>query len=401
MPAKKGETWNESEVYKDAWTLREVRRITSQGLYNQTPTYHTNITFSEDGEFLIFASARAGTSAVFRAHVPTGDITQLIDPVPGVGGYGPLHKQNGVVVGNGLGIEGGHMCLAPRTKWLTFMAGRTLRTVQIETLEERVLIDDVGAEWTTGVLSVDPTETHVAVALMRAHPDVLAGQRPTKPYMETFAAGGQQMRIIQVPLAGGEVETLYIEDGCSSAHSPHNPKDGDLLLIDRDFPPRFWGGSDGKTNRIWTLRVSTGELTELVVQDEAKFQVHSAWTWDGENVVYHGKSAAGGYYIGVVDQQGQTVHEYTFRDAQFYGHVSAMAGRPAIMLDGNITNDMLLWLYYDDEKPRIEVIARHMSVWGALPGQFPHPHPTCDGQGKWIAFNRGQNGRTDVCVVRV
>jgi hypothetical protein len=174
-----------------------------------------------------------------------------------------------------------------------------------------------------------------------------------------------------------------------------------LLLIDRDFPPRFWGGSDGKTNRIWTLRVSTGELTELPCQDDAYFQVHSAWTWDGSQVVYHGRSAVSGYYIGVVDPQGNTVREFGFRDAPHYGHVSAMAGRPAIMLDGNITTDMLLWLYYDQEQPRIEVIARHGTDWGALPGQFPHPHPTCDSRGQWIAFNRGDRGRTDVCVVRV
>lgn len=401
MPAQKGESWNESEIYKDAWTLREVRRITTQGLYNQTPTYHTNITFTEDGEFLIFASAREGRSAVYRAHVPTGDITQLIEPVDGVGGYGPLHKGNGVVVGNGMGIDGGHMCLAPRTGWLTFVAGRTLRAVQIHTLEERTLIDDMGAEWTHGVLSIDPAETHVICALMSAHPEVLAGRRPTRPYMAHFTEGQMQLRIIQVPLAGGAVETIHNEDGCSSAHSPHCPTDADLLLIDRDFPPRFWGGSDGKTNRIWTLRVSTGQLTELPPQDAARFQVHSGWTWDGEHVIYHGRSAVSGHYIGVVDKQGQTVREYAFRDAPHYGHVSAMAGRPAIILDGNITSDMLLWLYYDAEQPRIEVIARHGTDWGALPGQYPHPHPVCDRQGRWIAFNVGSRGRTDMCVVKV
>ncbi|MAS35260.1 MAG: hypothetical protein CL610_14705 [Anaerolineaceae bacterium] len=401
MPARKGDTWNESETYKDAWTLREVRRITTQGLYNQTPTYHINITFTEDSEFLVFASARDGKSAVYRAHVPTGDITQLIDPIDGVGGYGSLHKANGVTAGNGMGIDGGHMSIAPRTGWLTFVAGRTLRAVHIQTLEERTLVEDIGPEWTHGVLSVDPTETYVIVALMSAHPEILAGQRSTRPYMTHFAEGQMQLRIIQVPLAGGAVETIYSEDGCSSAHSPHCPTDPDLVLIDRDFPPRFWGGSDGKTNRIWTLRLSTGELTELPPQDEARFQVHSGWTWDGEHVIYHGRSAVSGHYIGVVDKQGNTVREYAFRDAPHYGHVSAMAGRPAIILDGNITNDMLLWLYYDAEQPRVEAIARHNTNWGALPGQYPHPHPVSDSQGRWISFNVGQSGRTDVCVVKV
>jgi hypothetical protein len=401
MPARKGETWNESETYKDAWTLREVRRVTSMGLANTTPTYHTNICFSEDGEFFIFSSDRDGVSAIFRAHTSTGDITQLIDPIDGMGSADMLHKQTGVSVGSGKGIFGTSMCLAQRSGWATFFAGRTLRAVNIHTLEERTLIPELGPEWLHGVLSIDHTETYVITALMSAHPEIMQGKRPTRPYMQHFAEGGMKLRIIQVPLAGGEVKTIYSEDGCSSAHSPHCPTDPDLVLIDRDFPPRFWGGSDSKTNRIWTLRISTGQLTELPPQDAARFQVHSAWTHDGEHILYHGSSAVSGHYIGVADKQGQTVREYAFRDAPHYGHVSAMAGRPAIILDGNITNDMLLWLYYDSEQPRIEVIARHGTDWGALPGQYPHPHAVSDPTGKWIVYNVGHRGRTDVCVVKV
>ncbi len=402
MNTKKGDTWNESEVYKDPWTLREVRRITTQGLYNQTPTYHTNITFTANGEFLIFASGRGGKSAVYRCHVPTGDITQLIDPVDGVGGYGALHKGNGVTVGDGKGIDGGPLCIAPKSRWMVFVAHRTLRAVHIETLEERVLIEDLGAEWTHGVMSIDPSESHVLVAEMSAHPEVQAGKPHPKPYMDYFADGSEmRMRIIEVPLTGGEVKTVYAGDGFSSAHSPHCPTDADLVLVDRDFPPRYWGGSDGKTNRIWILRLSNGELTELPPQDDARFQVHSAWTWDGEAVVYHGRSAVSGHYVGVVDKQGNTVREFAFRDAPYYGHVSAMVGRPAIILDGNITNDMLLWVYYDKEQPRIEVIARHNTDWGALPGQYSHPHPHSDPTGTWISFNAAHRGRSDVFVVKV
>lgn len=402
MPAKKGETWNESEVYKDPWTLREVRRVTTQGLYNETPTYHTNTGFTEDGEFLIFASARNGKSAVFRCHVPTGDITLLIDPVEGTDGYGSLHKGDGVTLGNGMGITGCPMCIAPRSKWAVFMAGRTLRAVHIETLEGRTLIEDTGAEWTAGIVSIDPEEQYVIVPLMSAHPEVLAGKRPTRPYMDHFADGAaMKLRLVQVPLAGGEVKTVYAEDGAGGAHCPHCPTDPDLLLFDRDYPPKYWAGSDGKTNRIWTLRLSTGALTELPAQDDACFQVHSAWTWNGEAVVYHGISAVSGYYIGLVDKQGQTVREYAFRAAPHYGHVSAMAGRPAIILDGNLSNNLLLWLYYDAEQPRVEVIAYHGTEWNAMPGQFPHPHPLCDRAGRWISFNAAHRGRSDIFIVKV
>ncbi|HEY64978.1 MAG TPA: hypothetical protein G4O02_10455 [Caldilineae bacterium] len=398
---RKGETWNESELYRDPLTLRQVRRVTTQGLYNQTPTYHTNVGFTADGEFLIFGSARGGKSAIFRCHVPTGDITPLIEPVDGMGSYSALHKGNGVTVGNGMGVTG-QMCIAPRSRWAVFLAGRALRAVHIETLEERMLIPDIGPEWVAGMPSIDPDETHVIVPVMSAHPEILAGRRPARSYMEHFATGeGMELRLLQVPLAGGTVTTIYREAGIGSAHCPHCPTDPDLLLLDRDFPPRYWAGSDGVTNRIWTLRLSTGELTELPPQDQARFQVHSAWTWDGQYVIYHGRSAEGGYYIGVVDRNGQTVCEYGFHQAEHYGHVSAMAGCPAIILDGNLSTDLLLWLYYDAEQPRVEIIARHGTDWGALPGQFPHPHPLSDPTGRWISFNAAHRGRSDVFIVAV
>lgn len=398
--ARKGETWNESEVYRDSWTLRNVRRVTTKGLYNQTPSYHTNVGFSADGSFLIFGSARDGSSAVFRCHVPTGDITQLIDSVPGSGGYEEWHR-HGASAGDGMGVAG-RLCIAPRSGWAVFMAGRALRAVHVESLQERTLIADIGAEWVPGMPSIDPTETNAVIAVMSAHPEIVAHRRPTLPYRDYFASGqGLGVRLLQVPLKGGPVSLVYEEQGITCAHTPHSPTDPNLILIDRDFAPNFWAGGDGKRNRIWILNTSTHKLTELPPQDDARFQVHSAWTWDGQAVVYHGKSALGGHFIGVIDKQGNTVREYGFHGANHYGHVSAMAGRPAIILDGNLSPDMLLWLYYDQEKPRIEVVARHGTDWGALPGQYTHPHALCDRSGRWISFNVGQKGRTDVHVVEV
>ena len=208
--------------------------------------------------------------------------------------------------------------------------------------------------------------------------------------MECFADGtAMRMRLIRVPLTGGPVTTIYDEAGIGGAHAPHSPTDGDLLLLDRDFPPRYWGGSDGKTNRIWTLRLSTGQLTELPPQDKARFQVHSAWTWDGAAVVYHGRSAVppaagytvSGHYIGVVDKSGQTV-AVSVRQGTALRPRLGDGGPAAVILDGNLSNDLLLWVYYDREQHRVEVICRHGTDWGAMPGQYPHPHPISDPTGR-------------------
>jgi len=205
---------------------------------------------------------------------------------------------------------------------------------------------------------------------------------------------------LRVALEGGDVEVLYDEEGVRSGHVQYNPKDPDLLLLDRDFPPRFWFGSDGKTNRIWTLRISTGELAELPSRSGALFQVHSTWTWDGKAVLYHCPTPEG-YVIGVDDRAGNTLWEHQSKSWNVYGHVSAMAGRPAFILDGNLCDDLLTWMYYDGELPRVEVIARHGTNWGGHEGQYPHPHPQSDPTGRYISFNAAERGRSDVYIVEV
>jgi len=380
MPVK-GDTWNESETYRDAWTLRQVRRVTTKGIYNQTPNYHTNIGFSADSEFLVFASRREQGSVLMRCHVKTGDITQVTDAEEDV-------------------IKGGSLCLAPRSGWLAYVASNQVRAVNIHTLAERVLYDAAPPGWQIGIPSIDCNEESVIVPAFPRPPAHL-GEQAYVIWDHYTRHGGVWLKLIKMPLAGGPASVIYEEDGCRSAHCPHSPTDPHLILLDRDFPPRFWGGSDGKTNRIWILNEKTKKLTELPPQDAARFQVHCCWTWDGEAVVYHGRSARSGHYIGMARKDGSTLREFAFYDAPHYGHVSVMAGRPAIILDGNLSNDLLLWLYYDKAEPRVEVIARHGTDWQSLGGQFPHPHPLSAPSGKWISFNVGHAGRADVFIVAV
>jgi hypothetical protein len=387
--AAKGETWNESETYKDAWTLRPVRRLTTMGATNQTPTYHTNVGFTADGEFLIFATEREGRSAICKVHVPTGDITQLTESLSQRDNEGRI-------------VDGSRLGIAPRSRWALYIHQSALMAVHLDTLEERTIIPSQGPGIMLGIPSVSCDEQLVAVPAFTQHPEIAAGRRVTGDYMQHFPDGrGVRLQLLEAPLAGGDCRVIYEEEGVRSAHCPHSPVDPDLLLIDRDFPPRYWSGSDGKTNRIWTLRVSTGQLTELPCQDPNFFQVHSCWTFDGQHILYHGRSAHGGYFIGVCDPQGNTVREYGMHRADHYGHVSAMVDRPAIILDGNVSDNLLVWLYYDAGMPRIEVIAAHNTEWGRPPGQFSHPHPLCDPTGTWISFNAAEKGRTDIFAVKV
>ncbi len=142
---EKGQTWNESATHNDAITGRLVRRITTTGDINEKAPYHTRTTFTDDGEFMIFSTLRDGQSALCRAHVATGDITQLIEPIPG--------DTKQVSAGT----------IAPISGWVLYWRKRTLMSVNIHTLEERTVVEDVGVlrcagPRTPGGAYVDPDQ---------------------------------------------------------------------------------------------------------------------------------------------------------------------------------------------------------------------------------------------------
>ncbi len=394
---QKGDCWNESEYYLDPITLRRVCRYTKTGLFNTTPTYHTNIAFTANSDYFVFVrGTEAARTAVFKACISSGEITQLIEPVDGIGHWGLIQAKPKSRYADGNGISGPSMCLAPKTRWLLFYAGRSLRAVQLDTLEERVLIADTGIEWKCGVISVNPSETHALFSARPAHPDLINGREPTQSYQDAFRNGGVLTRYIEVPLTGGEPRVVYEDDGFGCAHCPHSPMNEDLILIDRDKP----GDIDRFSTRAWILNIKTSEKTPLNPLNDHKYQTHVAWGWDAKHLVYHGRAAGGGWFIGATRPDGEVIREWTF-PLEHYGHVSAAPDRPAIILDGNVTSDSLLWLYYDQEKPRVEVIARHGTNWKGAPGQLPHPHPHSSQNGKFMTFNACYGDRTDVHSVEL
>ncbi len=410
---KKGDTWNESQTHTDELTGRTVRRVTTAGLWNEKPGYHTNTTFTADGEFFIFATGRDGKSALCKAHCATGDITLLTDWEDAMGSPQMAHKDPGEFPWGAEGIPGCVPCLAPKSGWAVYLDGWAVKAVNIRTLEQHTLACDLGQSWIAGVISIDASEKNVVIPMMPGHPELIAGKPHTKSYIESFPNGeGMATRYLTMPLTGGPHRDLLIDPGCGSAHCPHSPVDDDLICADRDLPSSFWGGGDDwKTPRCWTLRVSTGEFTPLPPRSEKKFQIHAAWTWDGQYIVYHGFDEAGDgpgengdwtWYVGVTKPNGEVFREWVLPHAPHYGHVSAAGGdRPAIILDGHISQDRLRFLYYDAEDYRLEDICKHDTDWWSLPGQLTHPHASTDRAGKWIAFNTAHGGRSDIWLVEV
>jgi hypothetical protein len=409
MKTNKGARWNESEVHTDRVTGRTVRRVATGGTWNEKPAYHTNTTFTEDGEFMIFGSGREGRSAVFAAHTSSGDLIQLTEWYEGMGSDQMFQKGDDFEFGPA-GICGTVICIAPKTGWVAYNEGTRIHAVNLHTLEQRMLVD-YGPEYVCGVLSIDPNETYILAPLMPAHPDDLAGRPRQAEYIQSFPEGkGMSTRYLKIPLSGEPASELMIDEGRGSAHCPHSPVDADWVLTDRDLPPNYWGGGDDmKSPRCWSWQFSTGKLTALPPIAPKKFQVHAAWTWDGQHIVYHGMHAPSDstswddwtWYVGVIHPDGTPYREWILPDAPHYGHVSAAPGRPAVILDGHVSQERLRWLYYDADDYRLEDICCHDTTWSSLPGQMPHPHPSTDKAGKYIAFNSARGDHSEVWIVTV
>ncbi|MDW7657060.1 MAG: hypothetical protein SCM11_07790 [Bacillota bacterium] len=402
MSLKIGIKWNESTRFTDNVTMKNIIKLTSYGQYNQTPTYHTNTAFTKDGRSLVFASARGNKSYIIRADVRSGDLIALYE-AEGVGSRDYMHTFDYAEIGNGRGVCGNRLALAPQTGWAVFTHDKALLAVQIDTAVVRTLISDIGDEWVYGAPSISWDGTIIVVPISSAHPQIIHNERLYKRYIDY---DNHSMKLLYISLTDGQIKEILSIKSCQCSHAAFCPTDHDLIYYDRNIPPRYWCGNDGgKTSRIWLYRVSTGKTWPLRTSYPGVFQVHAAWTWAGDAIAYHGFMRAEGYssgiYIGLTNKNSLPIRDYQFPHVHSYGHLNPDPVRPALILDGDLMPGCLSWLFYDDVVPRIELICRHDTQWESMPGQYSHPHPQSDAAGKYICYNKAESGRSDVLVVEI
>jgi hypothetical protein len=128
------------------------------------------------------------------------------------------------------------------------------------------------------------------------------GRYPRRPYRQALVEefGGMPTTYLRIDLADGAIHEVFREDICGSHHIQPCPARQNLWLIDRDMPPDFWAGGDGRrSTRAWLLDTDNSEMVCLKQNDLWGFQIHTNWNPRGDRIYYHGPSAQGGQYIGV------------------------------------------------------------------------------------------------------
>lgn len=384
MPAI-GATFNESQWLEDSFSGRKLLRLTSKRQYNQMPTYHLFSGFSEDSKYLAFASFNVGAdSALILADVTNGEC-KVLDKL--------ANSKDGFFDGNNVAM------LAAAEK-VAAVVGRYLWVYDVYTGEKKELAK-IEANQVFGHPAGLANGTEVIVPVMKAYDETK--QKPDDVL-------GVEYWVINV--RDGKKRVAYTDQSARNNHVIPNPRNPDLAIIDRDWAPGFaHGGDGGLKSRTWILNLKTQQIIEVKPQDSNRFQIHSNWSYDGRHVYYHGMSASGRqdgpitgrkHYVGVASTTGQIVHEWLFPHF-FYGHVGSHSKENAIITDGLFTNDLVSKINWQDldfqGRPKIEVLCRHESDWHK--GQMSHPHCLVSNDGKYMAFNRGVNPRSDVYLLQL
>jgi hypothetical protein len=403
----KGAEWNESFEFPDEVTARLTRRLTSRRQFNQKPTYHINQGFTAGSRYLpICTWNEGGASALVRADVESGELKVIDRAAPG--------DQFQFKSGNSLAAIPGHSLVG-------YSQGGEIRLYDFDSGEMRVVREaQPGDSRAYGA----PGGTVDGRSMIIPRNDFRYGPAEREAsVIDPYSVAG--VSFLRIDLETGEETEIFRDDGHRSNHVIPNPVDPDLVLVDRDEPPGYWYTNCGtRISRVWVLRVSTGEATEILPLSGCKFMVHSNWNYRGDHVYFHGTSALatprwlaerypGGYpppyqgepgrahFVGVARIDGTVVWEQEY-PRYYYGHAGSHTRADAIVFDNVISKDLLTAVYWRDLDeqgiPRIEIVGKHNSDYEH--GQQSHPHLQMSPDGRWLSYNSGWGNRTDVYVLR-
>lgn len=400
---RKGEEWNESFLFPDEATTRPTRRLTSRRTFNHKPTYHINQGFSPDNRYLVFCTYHpGGESALVRAEVESGDLKVIDHAAAGA----PFQFN-----------AGNSIAMIPRTELVAYSYGGEVRVYDIHTMEMRVIFrPEPGKSYRySHPAGTADGKTLIVARNDRAYDRTDASIDPNSVLGVSF---------FTIDLASGRATEVFRDATHRSDHVIPNPVDPALAIIDLDAPPRFSSpncAADIPRNSVLDLR--SGKAIPIRPANGCNFTWHTNWNFRGDHVYYHGPSAlpqprwlverygegyAGPYkgkqgaahFIGVATVDGRTAWEHEF-PVVYYGHSSSHATRDVIILDNVLTQDLLIGLHWRELDsrgvPRLEVLGRHNSDYAN--GQQTHPHSQMSTDGRWLSYNSGHAGRSDVYLL--
>jgi oligogalacturonide lyase len=364
-----GSRWTpELKRFDDPISGAPVRQLTDyKGHSNHF--YFTYPCWYDDGRKIVFISDRENRTNLFGVDLHSGEITQLTDLDPALGGVGSLSKN-------------------PVREEIYFRHGDTLMGLDLETLAARPLYTPPegyvggnanatadGAYLVTG-LRQDLSD-HIMVDLGHGYVG----------FREIWEAH-PHCQILRLPVDGGPAEVVY-EEEYWLGHFNASPKLPEIMTFCHEGP---WQRVE---NRIWGLNLESGETWQIRPNAPGESIGHEYWMPDGERIGYHGRTAQGPVYGAIrYDNTDQVEVPFTGHCWHFHSYKLEL-----VVGDGD-RNDpyLLLWRFREGAFEGPKVLVWHR---GSFHIQRVHLHPCFNADGTQVVYTADPQGYGQVFVVDV
>ncbi len=211
---------SELQEFEDNQTSAHIYQLTNDNTINHN-LYFLTPSFTPDQSHLIFTSYRSGKANFFKLEFPNGDIVQLTNGEE-------VHGYSGVIAKDGTE--------------LFYTEGDSIKVINLDTFEERVLEEFPGGS--LGECSVSADEQFIVTAM----------KRDGKSHITVTATDG----------SGGEI--IYTSPEQTIIHPQFHPKHADLIAYSGDPAPR-----------MWTIKRDGTENRSLYQHDNNEFLVHETF----------------------------------------------------------------------------------------------------------------------------
>ncbi len=365
----KGSKWApEWQIIKDPVSGATIHQLTDYFAHS-SHFYFTNPGWYAEGKKMLFTSQRENRTNLFSIDLESGEMTQLTDADPDDGSVG------GPFVN-------------PVKPEAVFSQGRTLKVIDLDTLEERVLYRKreglVGGGTNVTADGKYVCTSEVTDLSGQIYTDLGHGYIGFREWWEAHPPS----RILKIALDGSGPEVIYEEDYWLG-HVNTSTKMPDILTFCHEGP---WNLVE---NRIWGLNINTGEAWQVRPNAPDEAIGHEYWMPDGEHIGYHGRTPAGPVYGSIrYDNTDQVEAPFPYGSMHFHS-----VGLDLIVGDGGKDNPyLLLWRYVDGQFEGPKALAWHR---GSFHTQRVHVHPCFSADGTQIAYTADPQGYGQVFLVDV
>ncbi|MCY9668123.1 PD40 domain-containing protein [Paenibacillus alginolyticus] len=383
ITSAKGRMWPaEWSITNDLITGIPMRQLTNY-MSHSFHLYFTNNGWYDDGNKLLLGSDRTNCTNLFSIDLNNGEMMQLTD----------FRDSEMAAIQNAF--------INPMKNEAYFSKGKQIISIDLETLEEKVLYEVTG-KYVLGNLSCTSDGKWICTCVKEDLSDRIqtilgAGYIG----FEETAKAMPHCKIVLIPAAGGEAKVIH-EEHRWIGHVNTSPTQPHLLSFCHEGP---WDLVD---HRIWCLNIQTGEHWKIRASEDNVFVGHEYWHDDGVRIGYHGYTESlqnkDGKFIGSVRYDNTECDEvaFPFQNMHVHSNDSSLIvgdGQQTSAYHGDQFQDTIcLWKKIDDKLDGPRILCRHR---GSFQSQKLHVHPRFSPDGTKVLFTSDMTGYGNLYIVDV